>query len=152
MDEEQKVEDVAADDPFAPDQEPPVPWFWLGLLMIPIVTTMLATGFRVLEQNRATAEAEAAPVAVVEVLDRAEAPQTQISSEPSGERPVYARKCDFDLIIGRTMTKSLHESLRSSKRLIRMVRDEGQSLPRGNPARVTLYLNDQNVITRVVCG
>ena len=65
--------------------------------------------------------------------------------------PTYTA-CDFNAIIGKKMTKALHQNLRATKWLVRLVRDEGQSLEKNNPARVTIYLNPQNVITRVVCG
>ena len=88
-------------------------------------------------------------VAAVETGKAVEKPVRQTRSPRTSD--TYA-VCDFNAIVGKKMTKALHENLRATKWLVRLVRDEGQVLPKDNPARVTIYLNQQNVITRVVCG
>ena len=152
MDDEQKSEDiqddVPSDDPFADQQERPVPWFWLGLLLIPILSAFFAT---ISQMNVQETPAE---IPIVEeeketqnTKDRAHLRRRGVQSK----RNDYDR-CDFSVIMGRKMTQNLYDSLRRTKRLVRMVRDEGQTLPRDFPERITIYLNEKNVITRVVCG
>jgi len=152
------VDESVADDPFAEGGQRVVPWFWLGLLMIPVVTTMFATVSQVMFPPPK-------PV-VVQVEDVVEEVETVVEQKTVIGRRGGVRggsrgrgevgsglACHFNLLVGRKMTQTLYNSLKATKAEVKMVREKGQRPEEpNNPRRINIYLNDQNVITRVICG
>lgn len=161
MDDEQEpandLSNDVQDDPFAPGKDP-VPWFWLGLLLIPIFTVMLAT----LTHMNADPEQPVAPEKVIEekpiIVRDQRFYQSDIDVNDRGTRgPIRGDQrqkdlCRYDALVGQTMTKTLYEDLKATNQPIEMARENGQRPLQGNPARVNIFLNHQNVITRVACG
>ncbi len=130
------------------------PYFWFGLMAIPVVIGFLAAIFAPPPQatpgNPPQAQVEEAPQTTTTTSAR----QHKTSARRSRERATSggALACDFSDYVGKTYSKALDNELGLTQRPVVYYKEIGQQSRQSDPARINVYLNKEKKITRIECG
>jgi len=159
VDEQQDTLPKAPDDGLDDDAlTPKLPFFWFGLILIPVVMGLFASIFapRAPEEG-ATAEQAQAVIEqpVRQIRDRRDYDRNGSSRRTRNQRStplILDKSCNFADYVGRPYSNTIKSELNLTKRQIRWLKEVGQKTPLTDIYRINVYLNPQKTITRIECG
>ena len=134
------------------------PYLWFGLLLVPVVLSLLNSLLSGPQQAAPQAPPERPAVRVAPavsgdvVIRGGETMKAGQSQSAPASAPVGDTGCNFETYTGVKLTRDLYDRFLLLQRPVNLYQDVGQKAPTREPARINIYLNHIKQITRIACG